>query len=312
MTSTKTTQTLLALTLAGALQAAAPTARAEATPAQTEADIARTVGFVPTFFKAIPGNAAAGTWEEVKRFELSDKTALGSKTKDLIGLAIAAQVPSRLTAWSYARCARAGGATDAEVREAVMMSALARHWSTFFNGMQLDEGKFRAEIVKLRDNVSKAMASGAQPPPPVTITDARSVLEDAEQTFGFVPDFLKRFPPEALPGAWLNFRNVELNPASALPGKIKSLIGLAVSSQIPCRYCVIADTEFAKLEGATDREISEAVAMAGVARQHITLVEGLQVDEKVYRRDWERLTAPRKTAARPAGAGKTSSVAKAE
>ena len=124
-----------------------------------------------------------------------------------------------------------------------------------------------------------------------TITDAKIVYKDVEQSFGFVPDFMKRFPAEALPGAWLNMRNVEMNPASAIPGKIKSLIGLAVSSQIPCRYCVIADTEFAKLEGATEREIAEAVTMGAIARQHITLVEGLQVDEKAYKRDWERLTS---------------------
>ena len=50
-------------------------------------------------------------------------------------------------------------------------------------------------------------------------------------------------------------RDLEMNPASAIPGKYKSLIGLAVSAQIPCKFCIIADTEFAKLEGATDREL---------------------------------------------------------
>ena len=55
-----------------------------------------------------------------------------------------------------------------------------------------------------------------------------------------------------------------MNPSTAIPGKYKSLIGLAVASQIPCKFCIIADTEFAKLEGATDRELTEAVAMAGL------------------------------------------------
>jgi AhpD family alkylhydroperoxidase len=132
--------------------------------------------------------------------------------------------------------------------------------------------------------------------------------------FGFVPEFMKRFPAEALPGAWLNMRDVEMNPASAIPGKVKSLIGLAVSSQIPCRFCIIADTEFAKLEGATDREIAEAVTVASMSRQYITLIEGLQVDEKAYHRDWERLTSgagAKKTAAAPGGKA-TARLAKAE
>ena len=223
-------------------------------------------------------------------YELNKKTALDGKTKDLIGLAIAAQLPSRLTAWSYSLCAKASGATDAELKEAVMMSAIARHWSTFFNGMQLDETKFRAEIAKLRENITKAMASAAKPPAPIEITDAESVFKDAQQASGSCRSSCgasRRGAARRLP----EMRNVEMNPQTALPGKVKSLIGLAVSSQIPCKYCVIADTEFAKLEGATEREIAEAVAMGAMARQYITLVEGLQVDEKAYRKDWERLTS---------------------
>ena len=289
--SPKLFTTVLTTGLAGGLALAAPAARAETSAAQAQADMARTIGFVPSFAKAFPANALPGIWTEVKEFELNKKTALDGKTKDLIGLAIAAQLPSRLTAWSYGLCAKANGATDAELHEAVVMSAMTRHWSTFFNGAQLDEGRFRAEIAKLRENIMKAMASGAKPPAPVDITDAKSVFKDVEQSFGFVPEFMKRFPPEALPGAWLNMRNVEMNPTTAISGKVKSLIGLAVSSQVPCRYCVIADTEFAKLDGATDREIAEAVAMGAMARQYITLVEGLQVDEKTYRKDWERLTS---------------------
>jgi AhpD family alkylhydroperoxidase len=295
---------VVAPALATGLAFATPAAHAESSPAaQAQADMIKTSGFVPSFVKAFPENALPGIWQEVKDFELS-KTALDGRTKDLIGLAIAAQMPSRLTAWSYSKCARAYGATEAELKEAVMMSAMTRHWSTFFNGAQLDEGKFRAEIAKLKENITKAMASGAKPPAPLPITDANSVFKDVQQSFGFVPEFMKRFSPEALPGAWLNMRNVEMNPSTAIPSKVKSLIGLAVAAQIPCRYCVIADTEFAKLDGATDREIAEALTTAAMARQYITLVEGLQLDEKAYRRDWERLTSgggPKKTAAAPAG-----------
>jgi AhpD family alkylhydroperoxidase len=302
-------------TLALALGLPARTARAEGDPgaAAAKADMVKTVGFVPSFLKDVPDNMVAGLWQETKAIEFG-KTALDGKTKDLIGLAIAAQVPSRLTAWSYSKCGKSSGATDAELHEAVALSALTRHWSTFFNGVQLDEARYRADLAKLRENVTKAMSSGAKPPAPLPITDAASVYRDAEASFGFVPDFLRRFPPEALPGAWLSFRNVEANPATAIPGKVKSLIGIAVAAQIPCRYCVISDTEFAKLEGATDREITEAVTIGAMARQYITLVEGLQVDEKGYRRDWERLTAGPKHGAKSAEAAgmKGTHVAKAE
>ncbi len=66
--------------------------------------------------------------------------------------------------------------------------------------------------------------------------------------------------------------------------------------QIPCRYCIIADTEFARLEGASDKEIHEAVAMAGITRNMLTLIEGLGVDDKTFRRDIDRMNGQGKSA----------------
>lgn len=317
MSSTKSSTpfvTFAAVTLAFALALPARAARAEGDPAAAaKADMVKTVGFVPSFLKDVPDNMVPGLWQETKGIEFG-KTALDAKTKDLIGLAIAAQMPSRLTAWSYSKCGKASGATDAQLHEAVALSAMARHWSTFFNGVQLDETRYRADLAKLRENITKTMAAGMKPAAPLPITDAASVYRDAEASFGFVPDFLRRFPAEALPGAWLTFRDVEASPTTAIPGKVKSLIGLAVAAQIPCRYCVVSDTEFAKLEGASDREITEAVTIGAMARQYITLIEGLQVDEKAYRHDWERLTAGPKAGAKSAEAArvKGTHIAKAE
>jgi AhpD family alkylhydroperoxidase len=107
-------------------------------------------------------------------------------------------------------------------------------------------------------------------------------------------------PAEALPGAWLGMRDVEMNPGTALSGKHKTLISLAVASQIPCRFCVIADTEFARLEGASDKEINEAVAMAGISRNLLTLLEGMGVDDRTVRRDADRLNNPNRPSKRVA------------
>jgi len=82
-----------------------------------------------------------------------------------------------------------------------------------------------------------------------------TALEDIKQTFGMVPDFLRRYPQEGLAGAWTEMRDVEMNPSSAIPGKYKSLMGLAVASQIPCKFCIVADTEFAnKIESFTIKQ----------------------------------------------------------
>jgi AhpD family alkylhydroperoxidase len=255
------------------------------------ADIQKAFGFVPGFMKLVPDLALPGAWMDFKGLAVNPATALPPKMKDLVGLAVAAQIPCEYCVYAHTELAKLNGATDAEISEAVVMGALTRKWSTFLNGIQTDEGKFRAEIGQLLANIKKAMASGAAPPKPMTVLDGKTALKDVEQSFGMVPEFLRRYPQEGLAGAWTEMRDVEMNPNSAIPGKYKSLIGLAVSSQIPCKFCIIADTEFAKLEGANERELTEAVAMAGLVRHWSTIVNGRQVDKAAFKKDISRIVA---------------------
>jgi AhpD family alkylhydroperoxidase len=289
----------LTVSVLGLMTASAGAVRADGAADATRAEIRKTLGFMPEFVKAIPDPLLPGVWAQVRDFDNNPKTALSAKEKDLIALAVAAQSGNRATIYAYTRCARANGATPAEIGEAVGMAALSRQGSTFMNGIQLDETAFRAEIKKLADGAKAAAANpqAAAPPRPIAVVDGRTALEDIKQSFGFVPEFMKKMPPEVAAGAWLQIRDLEMGK-TALPNKTKSLIGLAVSAQIPCRYCVFADTEFAKLDGATDREIAEAVSAAGIARSFGALIDGLQVDEAAFRRDYDRLTGGDKVARR--------------
>jgi AhpD family alkylhydroperoxidase len=66
---------------------------------------------------------------------------------------------------------------------------------------------------------------------------------------------------------------------------VKSLISLAVAAQIPCQYCIWSDTEDAKRAGASQEEIGEAVAIAGLTRNWSTIFNGLQVDLEQFKKD---------------------------
>jgi AhpD family alkylhydroperoxidase len=291
------TITLTALTLfllgSGAAQAAEPR------PAEAaRADIQKTLGFAPQFLLQVPELALPGAWSEMKTLQLNPNTALPGKVKELIGLAVAAQVPCRYCTYAHTEFAKLNGASEAEIGEAVAMAAITRHWSTFLNGIQTDEGKFKAEITRLTDGARKAAASKAPAPTPMAVTDGASALADITRTLGFAPEFLKRFPDGARAGAWLQMRDVQMNPNSALPAKYKELIGLAVASQVPCRFCIVAHTEFAKLGGATDAEIAEAIAMASLTRDLSTVLNGMMVDEPQFRKDVDRLVKGAKAAAK--------------
>jgi AhpD family alkylhydroperoxidase len=111
-----------------------------------------------------------------------------------------------------------------------------------------------------------------------------ATYKDIEQTFGKVPDFLNAFPKDGLPGAWAELKAVEFSDG-ALTAKDKALISLAVSAQIPCHYCVWADTISAKQAGATDEQIKEAVATAALTRHWSTVFNGMQVDFDQFKKD---------------------------
>jgi AhpD family alkylhydroperoxidase len=114
---------------------------------------------------------------------------------------------------------------------------------------------------------------------------AQAAYRDIELTLGSVPGFFKLFPEAGIAGAWAEFKTVQLNPNTKLNGKTKELIGLAVAAQIPCHYCVYFHTAAAKLNGATDEEIREAVAMAAVSRHWSTVLNGMGVDFDAFKHE---------------------------
>ncbi len=266
-------------TLASARDKAAPTAQ------ETYDEIQGALGIVPSFLREFPAEAIAGAWAEYTGTELNPRSAIPGKYKELIGLAVAAQIPCRYCIYFHTQAARLYGATDKEIKEAVAMAGLTRQWSTVLNGLQIDDAQFRDEVGRVFAYVKKPHAKGKD----VLVSDAASAYADMAATLGLVPTFFKKFPEAGIAGAWREYKAIELNPASALPGKYKELIGLAVAAQIPCRYCTYFHTEAARLNSATDAELGEAVAMASITRHWSTWLNGMQIDEQSFRNEVDQI-----------------------
>ena len=279
---------MMMATVAVAGLAFAPKARAADAPAATaaKADIHKTFGFVPQFLSKLPDAMLPGAWEEMKTLQLNPNTVLPGRTKELIGLGVAAQIPCRYCVYFHTQVSKQlGGATDKDVKEAIAMAAITRHWSTVLNGMQIDLGEFKQELA----SVVAFFKSGKSKPNEVTVTDAASAYQDMEKTLGRVPTFMRRFPEVGIAPAWREFKRVQLNPTTSLDGKTKELIGLAVAAQVPCTYCIAFHTEAAKLNGATDAEIKEAVAMAAITRHWSTVLNGSMPDEPKFRKEVDQV-----------------------
>ena len=253
--------------------------------AATRADMAATLGSVPSFFSAFPPAALPGAWQAFKALQLSDATALSGRDKELIGLGVASQIPCEYCVYAHTAAARAHGAGDAEIAEAVAMAALTRQWSTVLNGSLVDEAEFRAWT-------DAAFAHAARVPVdsrPIAAVDADSTLREASRLLGTAPPFLTALPAATLPGAWSELAGLQLNPATELSGAVKELIGLAVAAQVPCRYCTYAHTQAAKLAGATDQQIQEALGMAALTRHWSTWLNGMAVDGATFRREFDAI-----------------------
>lgn len=274
---------VIALPIAAATQALAASADAE----ETYRDIEKTLGSVPQFFREFPEFAIGPAWAEMKGLQLNPRTQLSSKTKELVGLAVAAQIPCTYCVYFHTETAKALGATDDEIDHALAEAALTRHWSTILNGADLNEADFRSEMKRVVAYMKKQPPQPARMPVPVA--DAKAALKDIEKTFGFVPTFMKHVPEEALVGAWNEMKMVEGNPKAPLDEKTVSLIGLAVAAQVPCKFCVIADQEFATLGGATERQKMETVAIAAIVRHWSTFLNGAQIDERRFRNDVDNI-----------------------
>ena len=117
------------------------------------------LGTVPPFIALLPEGAQSGAWSFMKGSSGNPDGEIPAKYRELIALGVAAQVPCAYCAYAHTAFAKANGATDAEVQEAIAYAAEVRLWSTILNGNQFDLDKFKAEIDGILAHVAEAQKS---------------------------------------------------------------------------------------------------------------------------------------------------------
>ncbi|MBX2879030.1 MAG: carboxymuconolactone decarboxylase family protein [Granulosicoccus sp.] len=104
------------------------------------------------------------------------------------------------------------------------------------------------------------------------------------------PAFFQETMPEAEMGVILEGYKA-ITSDNTIDKKTKGLIAIAVAAQIPCQYCVYANTVSLKKMGATDAEIKEAVAVAGYIRLMSTILNGSGYDFDKFQEEYDALMA---------------------
>ncbi len=124
---------------------------------ETYKDIEKTLGFVPEFMKKYPKEGITGAWIEMKQLDMG-KTNIEAKNKQLIQLAVAGQIPCEYCVIFHSELAKANGATEAEIAEALALSGGVRSWSTVINGLNIDKQNFKNEVTKIVNGMKSKMA----------------------------------------------------------------------------------------------------------------------------------------------------------
>lgn len=107
---------------------------------------------------------------------------------------------------------------------------------------------------------------------------ARSdVQREMKEMFGEGIGFVELIPDQFIDAEWDLIKRVQLGE-TLIPNKYKELIGLAIAAVTRCRYCVLFHTESAKLFGATEDEVEEALHYTKLVSGWSTYINGMQVD----------------------------------
>lgn len=116
----------------------------------------------------------------------------------------------------------------------------------------------------------------------------QQVRREIEDTLGVFPSIFQTLPDTSLELEWNLFKQTQLD-AGAIPHKYRELIGLGISAATKCKYCIFFHTEMAKLHGATNAEIEEAVHFAKCSTGWSTYVSGLQTDFDQFKQDVQQI-----------------------
>lgn len=115
------------------------------------------------------------------------------------------------------------------------------------------------------------------------------VYNEMKETLGLVPTMFKSIPDSEINQEWQLFKTIQLEEHN-IPLKELQLMGIGISSALRCRYCAYFHTENARLMGATDEEIEEAVSFAKASAGWSSYLHGVQMDFDQFKNEIDQAT----------------------
>jgi AhpD family alkylhydroperoxidase len=120
----------------------------------TLTDIKKTFGFVPGFMKGLPQDVLAKDWPLMKKYTLGE-SKIPAKYRELLGLAVAANIKCPYCQLFHKSVAQMYGATPEEFAEIAFLASYTSRWSSMIHAQHYDYDTFAKETQQIGEYLSR-------------------------------------------------------------------------------------------------------------------------------------------------------------
>lgn len=117
-------------------------------------DVKETLGIVPGYMKALPKNVLIHDWALYKKYSI-EESKIPAKYKEMIGLAIAANIKCPYCQYDHLEAAKSEGATEEELSELFYLASFTARWSSMIHAQNYDWETFIEESEKISEYLEK-------------------------------------------------------------------------------------------------------------------------------------------------------------
>ena len=121
---------------------------------ETLKDIEKTFGFVPGFMKGLPQDVLMADWPLMKKYTLGE-SKVPAKYRELLGLAVAANIKCPYCQLFHKSVAQMYGATPEEFAEIAFLASYTSRWSAMIHAQHYDYDTFAKETQQIGQFLSK-------------------------------------------------------------------------------------------------------------------------------------------------------------
>lgn len=126
---------------------------------ETREEIEESLGIVPGYFEELNEPDLVNEWPNFRRYAL-EETAIPAKYKELIGLAIAANVKCPYCQLFHREAAKMHGATEEELAELEFLASWTARYSSLIHAQNYDYETFQNEFGQIADHLQQQMSAG--------------------------------------------------------------------------------------------------------------------------------------------------------